>query len=44
MNQAGYPAGAAKRAYLLAGTAQPGAAFRIVNAAGRVVLSGHAGA
>jgi endoglucanase len=44
VNQAGYPAGQAKRAYLLAGAADPGAAFRIVDASGRVVLSGRAGA
>ena len=43
VNQAGYPAGQAKRAYLLAGAADPGAAFRIVDASGRVVLSGRAG-
>ena len=43
VNQAGYPAAAAKRAYLLAATAEPGAAFRILDAAGRVILTGHAG-
>jgi endoglucanase len=43
VNQAGYPAGASKRAYLLASTAEPGAAFRIVTAGGHVVLAGHAG-
>jgi endoglucanase len=43
VNQAGYPAGAPKRAYLLAGAAEPGAAFRVVNAAGTAVLTGHAG-
>src|SRR2546423_12806763 len=42
VNQAGYPAWASKRAYLLAGTALPGAAFRIGTRARRVVLDGHA--
>jgi endoglucanase len=43
VNQAGYPANGPKRAYLLAGAAEPGAAFRIVNAAGEAVLAGRAG-
>jgi endoglucanase len=43
VDQAGYPAGGPKRAYLLAGEAEPGAPFRIVDAAGRAVLTGRAG-
>jgi endoglucanase len=43
VNQAGYPLAGPKRAYLLAGAADPAAPFRIVDAAGRTVLLGHAG-
>ncbi len=43
VNQAGYPIGASKRAYLLAAVAEPGATFRITNAAGRTVLAGAVG-
>jgi endoglucanase len=43
VNQAGYSAAEPKRAYLLRAAAERGAPFRIVNAAGRVVLTGQAG-
>ena len=43
VNQAGYPIGASKRAYLLATVAEPGATFRVTNAAGHTVLAGAVG-
>ena len=43
VNQAGYPIGASKRAYLLTTVAEPGATFRITTAAGHTVLAGAVG-
>ncbi len=43
VDQAGYPAAAAKRAYLLAGGAEAGAAFTVTGAGGRTVLTGRVG-
>jgi len=43
VDQVGYAAGATKRAYLMAERAEPGAAFRIVNARGHTVYRGQAG-
>jgi len=39
VNQAGYPTGSSKRAYLLSSVPEPGAVFHVTNARGRVVLS-----
>ena len=44
VNQAGYPTGAPKRAYLLAPVAAPGAGFTVVRAGGGVALRGRLGA
>jgi endoglucanase len=44
VNQVGYPAGSAKRAYLLSSVPEPGAAFHVTNASGRVVFSAAVGA
>lgn len=43
VNQAGYPSPAAKRAYLLAPAAEPGATFALVRAGGGVALRGRLG-
>ncbi len=43
VNQAGYPTGAPKRAYLLASVAEPRATYRVTNARGRTVLAGAVG-
>jgi endoglucanase len=43
VNQLGYPAGAPKRAFLMSSADRPGAAFQVVDATGRAVLSGHVG-
>jgi endoglucanase len=44
VNQVGYPAGAAKRAYLMSAASQAGAAFSVRNASGAVVYTGTVGA
>ncbi len=44
VNQVGYPTGSAKRAYLLSSVPEPGAAFQVTNARGRVVFSAPVGA
>jgi len=44
VNQVGYPAAASKRAYLMASTAETGAAFTVRNASGQAVLSAPVGA
>jgi len=44
VNQAGYPTGSSKRAYLLSSVPEPGAVFHVTNARGRVVLSAPVGA
>ena len=44
VNQAGYPIGSPKRAYLLSSVAEPAASFHVTRADGRVVVSGRVGA
>jgi endoglucanase len=44
VDQAGYVTGAAKRAYLMTSTAQPGAVFSVVDARGHVAASSVVGA
>jgi endoglucanase len=44
VNQAGYPADASKRAYLMASAAETGATFGVKNAHGQTVASGAVGA
>ena len=43
VNQAGYVASAPKRAYLMASSAAPGAAFSVKNSSGKTVYTGTAG-
>src|SRR3954451_15128903 len=44
VNQVGYPAGASKRAYLMASAADTGATFAVKNSSGATVVSGPIGA
>src|SRR5438067_5162735 len=44
VNQIGYPASSAKRAYLMASAAETGATFAVKNSGGTTVLSGPIGA
>ena len=44
VNQVGYPAGASKRAYLMASAAETGATFAVKNSGGTTILSGPIGA
>ncbi len=44
VNQVGYPAGASKRAYLMAGADATGAAFTVRNASNAIVFTGTVGA